>query len=364
MEKAKTSKKSFWGTEISFGQVSLTQKVFFAKHLSVMLKAGLLLSEALEILRNQATGKFKKVLSGVLSSITSGQSLANSLARYPKDFSSLFISIARAGESSGTLEESLLNISQQLEKERKLINKIKIVMLYPVIVTSIAIITGIIASYFVLPEVTASFKDFGMELPTSTRFLIWFSDSMQNYGLWILLGLISIMALIVWLYRQKFTQPIIGWLSLRLSMTKNISKESDLSRFCYTLSTLLKSGIRIDEALIITKNTLNNYYYKKSVDEIAARVTRGNKLTDALLDFKNLYPKITISMIGVGEKSGKLEDTLLYLSDFYEEEIDNSIKGVITVIEPVLLIIIGLIVAFLAFAVITPIYEVTGNINL
>ena len=364
MKKTKTSKKSFWKTEISFGQTPLTQKVFFAKHLNVMLKSGLLLSEALEALHDQATGRFKKVLFGVLSSITSGQSLANSLARYPKDFSNLFISIVRAGESSGTLEESLLNVSKQLEKERRLINKIKTIILYPIIIVSVAFITGIITSYFVLPEITASFKEFNTKLPIATRFLIWLSDSMQNYGPWILLGSILIMTLITWLYRQKFTQPIIGWFSLRLSVVRNISKESDLSRFCYTLSTLLKSGIGINEALIITKDTLSNYYYRKSIDSIAIQVTRGKKLTDALSNFKNLYSKITISMIGVGEKSGKLENTLFYLSDFYEEEIDNSIKALITVIEPVLLIIIGLIVAFLAFAVITPIYEVTGNINL
>ena len=360
----KKKKTSFWKTEISFGGVSLTQKVFFAKHLSVMLKAGLLSSKAIEALRDQASGKFKKILTGVLSSVMSGQSLANSLSRYPNVFSKLFINIVRAGESSGTLEESLLSVSQQLEKERRLINKVKAVMLYPIIVLIIALITGIITSYYVLPQVIHSFKEFDIELPKTTRSLIWFSDLMQNYGPWILLGLISIVGFLIWLYRQKFAQPIVGWISLRLPVIKNISKGADLSRFCYTLSSLLNSGVNIDKALIITKDTLNNYYYKQSVDKIASRVAKGNKITKTLSDFENLYPKITTGMIGVGEESGKLESTLLYLSDFYDEEIDNSIKALITIIEPILLIIIGLIVAFLAFAVVTPIYEVTGNINI
>ena len=364
MEKNKTSKKSFWEMEIPFGRISSTQKIFFAKHLSVMLESGLLLPEAIEALHDQSTGKFQKVLFKVLSSIISGQSLANSLSRHPEVFSNLFINIVRAGESSGTLTESLLSVSHQLEKERRIANKIKTIMLYPAIVAGVALIAGTITSYFALPQIISSFKEFQTSLPLTTRLLIRFSDLMQNYGLWILLGLVSIIVFIIWINKQKFAQPIICWTLLHLPIIKNISKRADLSRFCYSFGTLLKSGTSIDQALIITKDTLSNYYYKQSVDSIVSRVVKGNKIAKALSDFKNLYSKITISMIRVGEKSGRLENVLFYISDFYEEEIDSSIKALITIIEPALLIIIGLIVAFLAFAVITPIYDITGRMQI
>ena len=360
----KKSKKSILKKDIFLNKVSLAEKTLFAKHLSIMLKAGVTLSEAIEILRDQAGGKMKHVLSKVLSSIISGQSLANSLGRHPKTFEGLFINVVRAGESSGTLEESLVNISQQLKKREKLEKKVKAAMLYPSIVTFVAVAVGALMAYFVLPKITPLLKGLTAELPASTRFLIWFSDLVQDYGLFMFLGLGLLSMFFAWVNQQKFSKPYTHWVLLRLPILKQVMRGSDLARLCYSLNSLLKSGINIDEALKIAKETLNNYHYKHSLNSIIKRVKKGNQFTDGLLDFKELYPKILISMVRVGEKSGQLEEVLFYLSEFYEDEVDDAVKSLTAVIEPVLLIVIGLFVAFLSLAIMTPIYQITGGINL
>ena len=364
MKKNKKTKKSIFQKNIVLNKVSLAEKTLFAKHLSIMLKAGVTLSEAIKILRDQSNGRLKEVLSKVLSSVISGQSLANSLARHPKIFKGLFVNVVRTGESSGTLEESLTNISQQLKKQERLEKKVKAAMLYPAIVTFVAIVVGGLMAYFVLPKITPLLKKLTSELPVSTRFLIWFSDLMQDYGLFIFLGLGLLSMIFAWLNSQKFTKPYTHWILLKTPILKRVTRGSDLSRFCYSLNSLLKSGISIDEALKITKETLNNYYYQKSLIHVIRRVNKGNQITDGLLDFKDLYPKILTSMLMVGEKSGRLEEVLFYLSEFYEDEVDDSVKSLTAVIEPILLIVIGLFVAFLALAIITPIYEITGGIRL
>lgn len=356
-------KKSLLDFDISVKGVSLTQKALFAKHLSVMLKAGLTLPEALAIIQDQASGKFKKVLSAILVSVRSGQSLSSSFARYPKIFSGLFINVTRAGEVSGSLEENLSNIAEQLEKDRDLKSKIQGAMLYPVVVSMVAFGMGLAISFFVLPKITPLFEGLKIDLPITTQGLIWFSNLIREHGFWLMSGIITFFVLFIWLIRQKFSEPVTHWVLLRAPIIKKIVRESNLARFSRTLAMLTKSGLNIDEALEITKTTLGNYYFRKSIADVSRRVSKGSKITVALCEYEDLYPKITTQMIKVGEKSGKLEETLFYLADFYEKEVDNATKSLSTVIEPIMLIIIGLLVAFLALSIITPIYEITGGVK-
>ena len=363
MKKNNKKKKSIFELNVSIGGTGLTQRALFAKHLSVMLKAGLTITDALKISADSAQGSLKKILSGVLKSTTAGHSLSESFALYPKFFSGLFISATQAGESSGTLEENLENVAKQLEKEKELVAKIKGAMLYPIVVLVAAFILGLGVAFFILPKITPLFEGMRMELPAATRGLIWFSNLIQNHGIYLIIGIVVVIVVIAWLVRQKFSHPFTHWLFLHLPVIKKISKNTNLARFCLTLGTLLKSGLNIDEAMQITQTTVGNYYYVRALTAINSRVRKGTKLSKNLEQYKDLFPVMVSRMIKVGEESGGLEETLLYLANFYEVEVETSTKSLSTIIEPILLIVIGLIVGFLALSIITPIYNITGNVS-
>lgn len=349
--------------EINIGNVKLETKALFAKHLAIMQKAGLTLIESLEIILESSSGKFKKVLTGILKSVESGNTLSSSFARYPKVFDSVFISSVYAGESSGTLDQSLENLAVQLEKERELHLKIKGAMLYPAVVLSAAFILGSVLSFLVLPKIIPLFEGLNMKLPFTTRMLISFSHFMERNGTFVFVGLVLFLAFMFWLVKQKFVQPFTHLLFLKIPIVKNIVKNANLARFSRTLGMLLKSGLSIDSALQVTRDTMTNYYYAKSLADVSVRVSKGVKLSENLEQHNNLYPKMVSKMVLVGEESGRLDETLLYLADYYDLEVDNSTKTLSTAIEPILLIVIGLVVGFLALSIITPIYSITGNIR-
>ena len=356
-------KKSILEIDISIGGVSLTQRTLFAKHLAIMLRSGLSITEALHTAQDSAQGKLKKVIGEIRGSVESGQSLSSAFGEHPSVFPGLFVNVTRAGEVSGTLSENLENIAEQLENERQLIAKIKGALIYPIVVLVATFALGLGISFVVLPKITPLLEGLRVDLPFTTRLLILFSNFVQQYTLILLVGISGLVAGTLWLVRQRFVRPVTHWFLLNTPIIKNIIKSSNLERFSRTLGMLLKSGVNIDEALDITKTTMGNYYYEKALGKISRNVRVGTKLSENLRQSTNLFPLLVTRMVQVGEESGKFEDTLFYLADFYEAEVDNATKSLSTAIEPILLIIIGLIVGFLALSIITPIYNVTGNIQ-
>ncbi|MFH1790268.1 MAG: type II secretion system F family protein [bacterium] len=360
--KAKKTKKA--GIfDISIGSVTLTQKALFAKHMSVMLKAGLTITDALFIAVQSSQGKLRKILIAVIKSVQSGNNFSDSLSRFPKAFGAAFVSATEAGESSGKLDENLDILAKQLEKEKELSSKVKGAMLYPIVVLTAAFVLGMAMSFLVLPKIIPLFEGMKMDLPFTTRGLIWFSHFVNDHGTGLLIGIFIFVFSLFWIVRQKFAKPVTNWLILNLPVIKKISHNSNIARFCRTLGMLLQSGINIDEALEITQRTMANYYYRSSMAKVVKGVGTGSKLSQNLSRFKHLYPIMVINMVKVGEESGNLEETLLYLADFHEVEVDTATKSLATIIEPVLLLFIGLIVGFLALSIITPIYNITGNIS-
>jgi type II secretory pathway component PulF len=349
--------------EISLGRVSLTDRALFAKHLAVMLKSGVPITEALATAADAASGKLKKTVEAVLESVESGRSLSAAFADYPNIFSGLFVQATYAGEVSGTLVENLENVALQLEKEKELVMKIRGAMLYPAIILTAAFVLGLAMAFLVLPKIMTLFEGLHTKLPFTTQMLISFSHYIDQYGIRLFIGIVVGFFVLVWLTRQKFSRPVTHGIMLYAPIVSAMSRASNNARFARTLGTLLKSGIGIGEALDITQNAVGNYYYKNAIAAAACRVSKGEKLAESLSDFGNLFPKIVTRMIKVGEESGRLEDGLFYLADFYEAEVDTATKSLSTAIEPLLLLVIGLIVLWLALAIITPIYEFTGNIR-
>ena len=357
------SKKNKSILNITLGGVSLGQRALLARHLAIMIKSGLSLTEALRITVDSSRGTLRVILEDILRSVTSGRSFGDALEDHRKHFSGLFVSAVRAGEVSGTLEANLEHLALQLEKDREIAGKVKGAMLYPMIVLIATFVLGLVISFVVLPQIIPLFKGLGQELPITTRWLIAFANLVEQHGTALLIGIVVGVVFFVWFLRRPFVRPVTHALFLRVPIIKHITIATNLARFSRTLGLLLKSGLRIDEAMEIMKQSLSNVYYKRAMHEVGTRVTKGSTLYEILEQHPMLFPIVLIHMVRVGEESGKLEDTLLYLGDYYEMEVDNATKALSTIIEPLLLIFIGLAVGFLALSIITPIYNITGGVR-
>lgn len=357
------NKKSIFEINISFGGVPLIQKAIFAKNLAIMLKSGLDIVEALEITSDQATGQFKIVLSEVLASIQAGNSLSGALKKYPKIFSKLFINTTMAGESAGNLADNLESIAVYLRRNHELVSKIKSAMIYPMIVVIGAMILGFVLAFGVLPKIIPMFESLNVELPITTRMLISFTKFLEMHQFSTLFGSIGLIIFLNVILRREFIKPYTHYLILKIPIINKIAISSNLANYCNTLGTLLKSGLIIDEALMISKEVVTNYHFKKCLNDISARTLQGSKMSDNMQRYGDIFPKMVIGMVRVGERSGNLENALFHLGEFYESEVDVSTKALSVAIEPVLLVCIGVLVGGLAISIITPIYQMTGSVG-
>jgi type IV pilus assembly protein PilC len=343
--------------------VSYREKIIFTKNLGLMLHSGIAVSETLDILADQSSGRFKRIILAMKDSVSSGNTLSSAMKKYPKIFSLYYSNIISVGETSGTLEENLLALADQMTKHKDLSDKVKGAMIYPAIVFILSIGLGMILSFVVLPKLTPLFLGLKVKLPLSTRLLIWIGEKVQKDGTYILVSIFGSITILIWLLRQKFFHPVSHLFYIGIPLFGNLTINKNLAVFCRSLGTLLKSGISIDEALNITSATLENYYYRKRIDLVRQRVSQGSKIADALAEFSFFFPKITTGMIRVGEKSGTLTEELFNLAEIYESETDVVVKRLSAIVEPALLLIIGVVVGGLAISIIAPIYQITGNIS-
>lgn len=348
-----------------FNKISFQEKTLFTKHLATMYKSGIPVTDALTTLIEQtSSGAFKRILRGVLDDIDNGQTLAKALAKHPKAFDDFYISLVRVSEESGTLETNLEFLAKQLKKDYSLRKKIQGALLYPMIVLGVMFAMGVFISIFILPKLVEFFNSFNVELPLVTKILIFIANAAGNYGIFIFVGL----GLLAVLFRVLLNIPSVRlmWhkLIIKLPLFGKLISYGQLTRFSRNLGVLLKSGVSVVHSLDITASTLSNLKFQKSLEDISKRLSKGKDIgTEMKNDKYKEYPPIVSMMISVGERSGKLDEVLLYLGDFYEDEIDDLSKNLSTVIEPVLLVIIALMVGFVALAIISPIYELTGSIR-
>ncbi|MFA5946898.1 MAG: type II secretion system F family protein [Patescibacteria group bacterium] len=343
-------------------QLSLTEQLLLTKYLAVLLKSGLPIDDAIEILSNQSKGSLKTILTSLRESVRSGNTLADGLEKFPHVFSTTFINLIRAGENSGTLQGNLQQLADQMQKEHDLRVKIRSAMMYPSIVfmSAITICTGIVV--FVLPNITALFKSLDVPLPWTTKVLLWIAFVVQHYG--ILIATVTIASIVIFMFIRNlsFVKPITHFLTLRAPVLGKIVRNTNLARIMRLLGTLLNTGMALDEALPVTVSVIKNHYYKRLFTKMETTVSEGNTITVALASNNYLVPPIALRLIRVGEETGTLGEMLIYLANFYEQEIDEATKNVTTLIEPIMIVGIGLMVALLAFSIISPIYQVVGSI--
>jgi type IV pilus assembly protein PilC len=261
------------------------------------------------------------------------------------------------------LEESLTDLADQLTKSYELRRKIRSAMTYPILVLTAAAAIGMGLSLFVLPKVIKMFESITVDLPFSTRILLGFSRFMVSYGLLFFGGVVLGIVALVWFLKLRPIKPFSHAALLRIPIFGRIAHDFNLATFARTMATLLKAGIAIGEAFETTANTLRNVRFKKALMRVKGSTETGSPASSALGEYPWLFPTIATHMISVGERTGKLEETFDYLAEFYEDEVDSMTKNLSTILEPVLLIVIGITVAFLAIAIIAPIYNFVGSIE-
>jgi len=330
-----------------------------------MLKSGIPISSIIETLAEQAkSGAFKKVLNQVKADVSRGRSLEKSLSQYPKVFDGFYLSLIKIGEESGTLEESLVYLVEQMEKDKELRQKVQGAMLYPSIVLAATGVIGLVLAFFILPQIIGLFESLNVELPFTTKILIFVAKILRDWGLIIIPGAVAAFVAFTAFLQAKPIKPIWHRIVLRLPVFGRLLQNISLSTLCRNLGIMLRSGLTITSALETSAQVERNLTYRRDLIKVSEEVRRGKSISDVLTEEKfEEFPLFAVKMIGVGEKSGNLEDNLGYLGDYFEDEVDTLTKNLATSLEPILLLLIGGVVAFVALSIISPIYQVTGSIR-
>lgn len=361
--KIKRGGAKFGGFGTLFSRVSLLEKALLAEQLSSMLKAGLPLADSLDTLIEQTKNRtLKKIIIEAKYDVESGQPLSDSLENHPEVFPELFVRMVRVGELSGGLEKSLRYLADQLKKEQALRSKIIGALAYPAVVVLATIVVGILMMLLVVPKVTDTLTGLDVKLPWSTRALIAVSNFFLDYWIFILIGLVIFGLLSWWLLRVPRARRFFGELVLKIPVLKSFFRDVNVSRFSRTLANMVISGVPIVESLRVVGNSTANYSYRKAIRSILKKIKRGVSLTEAIeATPREIFPSLVVKMVSVGEKTGELSSVLGRVAGYYEEEVDRFSRNVSAIIEPVLMIIVGLGVAIVALSIISPIYSLIGS---
>jgi type IV pilus assembly protein PilC len=344
-------------------RVKADELVMVTRNLGSMLVAGLPLTRALSVIERQSSNpRLKGILLQVQERINKGDPFNETLAAFPGTFDDLYIAMVKAGEESGSLSEALQILSVQMERASSLRKKIKGAMVYPTIVLTIMVGIGIVMMIYVMPSITETFRNMGSDLPATTKALITASDFMSQHTIATLGGLFGSIAAFMYALRTRIGKKIFSWLVVRLPIIGKIAKEANAARMARTLSSLLSSGVDVIRALKITEEVVQNYYYKQIIAEAAVRVEKGTALSETFIERKDLYPILVGEMISVGEETGQISNMLKELAVFYENEVEHKTKDLSTIIEPLLMVVIGGSVGFFALALIAPIYSIADSI--
>jgi type IV pilus assembly protein PilC len=354
------SKRS--GALFSLKRVSMRDKILLAGNLSSMITAGLSLSRALDVLARQAGGAYlKSVIKALTGRVNAGESLSQAMIAYPNVFSNVFSSMVAAGEQSGKLPEALNIVRDQMQKTYELGRKIKGAMIYPgVILTAMAAIV-ILMMIFLVPTLTATFKDLHVQLPFLTRVIIGTSDLFVAHYLLLPILAVAIIAGVIFASKSRSGRRFTDWATLRLPLVGGMVKEYNSAIIMRTLSSLISSGVSMIESLQITEQVVQNSFYKTLVKDAADKVQKGVNLSSLFkAEEGRLFPILVGELTLVGEETGQLPEMLLKGALFFEDEVDQLTKNLSTIVEPVLMIVIGVAVGFFVVALISPMYSLSN----
>ncbi len=361
----KGAEKTFaWLNKLPFfGRVGIVERMMFARNLAVMIGAGLAMTRSIGAARDQTKNKkFKQILDDILNSITKGKTFADSLQPHEKIFGSLFIHMIAAAETSGKLEGTLKILSRQMKRDHDLRSKVHGALIYPGIILTVLIAIGFLMMIFVIPTITQTFGELGVELPLSTRAIIASSNFILNFY-WILL--IAIPLMLYGGYRLLKTpagKRFFDRTILRVPLFGPLIQKYNSARFSRTLGSLLSSGVSIINSLEITSGVVSNTLFQDALKQASVEIEKGKQLNEIFKNYPHIFPPLVTQMVEVGEETGTLSTMLIRLALFFEEEVTATTKNLSSIIEPVLMIVIGTVVGFFAVAIMQPIYNSVGNI--
>ncbi|MDP3093896.1 MAG: type II secretion system F family protein [bacterium] len=338
--------------------VGISDKIFFIRNLRMMALAGVSLPRAINTLAQQAKSKqFKKALLEIQEEVIRGKNLSESMRAYPEIFPEIFQNMIKIGEESGTLEQVLNNLARQLEKEQDLRSKIVSALIYPAVILSAMIGIGFLMLIIVVPQLAETFAELELTLPFTTRVVIWLGTSAQKYWYMIPLGIVALVFLLRQVLKLKAGKKLFDKISLKIPVVSKLIRETSSANFARTLGSLTGSGVPLVRSLEIISGTLNNVYFKESLLKAVEETKKGVKLSESLKPYNNLYLPIVIQMIEVGEETGETSQILDQLATFLEDEVSNATKNLASVIEPLLMLVVGAAVGFFAISMIQPMYS-------
>ena len=359
-----TNKQSSFGKDLEiFNHVSSRELVVFTRVLSVFIEVQIPLVEAVSVLREQNKGNkyFAEILDQIVLDMRDGNLLSDALEKHPKVFDKLFVSIIRSGEASGGLQESLLYMADYLEEQYDLNSKIKGALAYPVFVLLIFVVLGLGVAYFILPQLVEVLEGVapGQELPWMTRIVIWISNFLQDYLWLVLIGILGVVVGIVYFVKTEAGTKLADKWKLRIPIFGQLFTKLYIARFATNLKNLLRAGVPLISALEISSKVVGNSVFESIIQESIVNVKAGGQLSDTLMKHKEV-PYITSQIISVGEKTGKTQNVLETLTRFYKQEVDTLVANLAVLIEPVMIVGLGIGVAIFVLAVLMPIYNIAG----
>jgi type IV pilus assembly protein PilC len=360
-----TIKKESRGFDVSIGGgVSVAEKATFCRFLATMLRAGLPLPEAVSIIKAESKNKrLKKIIYDISFQIRKGKTISSVLSKYKEVFDPVFLTMVKAGEESGTLDKSFDYLSKQLMNSHELSQKVKGALMYPAVIVAAMMANFVIMLVFVLPKISQVFTQLNVKLPKATEIILGFGNFVGNNTLSVVVATFIALLAGILLFVIHSTREFIMNLFLKLPAVKSVAVQLDIARFTGTLSTLLKSGVPIMVALDVSSDMIRQPFTKGKSKELSKGVAAGQALSDILTRGKNIFPTTVIQTIRAGEKTGSLEEVLEEMADFYQKEVDYNLKKLTSLIEPVLMLVIGLAVGGMVILMITPIYNLVGGIE-
>lgn len=345
-----------------FEKITPVDIMFLVRNLSATIKAGLSVVEALDILiADTEKTIMKNMLREVQALVKNGQPLSAGFQNYASSFPPIFMGMLRAGEASGQLDRTLVELSQYLSKEYALRSKVKSALMYPAILLGASVGVVSLMLIFVLPRLTKAFASSGVTLPMITKFFLGLSE-MMTYS-FLLDGIVLMFTIWFFLFFRK-TKPgkrFFFWVISHAPVASEMVKKIALVRFSRTLGNLMQSGLSAVAALESSAHSIGNEKYEKAIGVVIDNVKNGLSISDSLAKEPELFPRLLVSLTTVGERTGTLSDILITFSDFYEEDVDNKLKDLTAILEPILLLVMGLLVGSIAFSIILPIYQLVGH---
>lgn len=355
--------KSILGYLPFLNKTSNADIVFFTRQLSSMLASGLTLMQSLRILKDQVeNAALSGVVNGLITDVEEGKSFSSAIEKYPAVFSPIYISLIKAAESSGLLDKVLLRLADNLEKQQKLKSTIKSALMYPAIVITGMFVVTFIMMIFVIPQLTTLYESLNVELPLPTKIIVGMSSFVANF--WPLV--FAMIGFLLFMFRRwhktEAGKLIMDDFILKVPVFGKLTRQTILAEFSRTLGLLVGTGSLVVESLNQTSDVAGNIIYKNAIVGVSRRVEKGISVGDAMTAYP-IFPSILVQMVKIGEQTGKLDESLLKVSEYFEREVDQTVKTLTAALEPFIMIVLGLGVAFLIISIIMPIYSLTSSIG-